>query len=93
MLRFRLQLDLGRVFDDALHGHLDELVEGVELLTHETFLVEVGGDDDPAGLLPRVLRDHVRILLLVHVLTTTIQLCLLILKTTILTNVTRPSLF
>lgn len=52
MLGLGLQIDGRRVFDDALHGHLDELIETVELLAHQTFFVEIRIDDDPAGFLP-----------------------------------------
>ena len=51
MLSFGLQLDLGRLLDDALDGDLNEVVELIQLLTYETFLVEIGRNDQPAGLL------------------------------------------
>jgi len=54
MLRFGLQVDLRRVFDDPLNRHLYELVERVELLAHESLLVKIRTDDDPARLLPEV---------------------------------------
>lgn len=67
VLRLGADLDVGGLVDNLLHGVLDELVEGVELLAHEALLLEVGGDDGPGV----VLRDLLLLLavpvrLLVH---------------------------
>ncbi len=35
VLRLALQVDLGRVLHDPLQVHLDELIEGVQLLPHQ----------------------------------------------------------
>jgi hypothetical protein len=43
--------EVGVLVDKFLHRILHELVERVELLAHETFLVEEAGDDSPAVLL------------------------------------------
>ena len=52
VLRFGDDFDRRRFGDDALHRHLDEFVERVELLANETLLFEVGRYDDPASFLP-----------------------------------------
>ena len=41
VLGLSLQVDGGGVLHDPLDGHLDELVEGVQLLSHQTLLVKV----------------------------------------------------
>jgi hypothetical protein len=51
VLRLWADLDVGRLINDLLHGVLNELVEGVELLADEALLLEVGGDDGPGVLL------------------------------------------
>lgn len=51
VLRLGADLDVSRLVDDLLHGVLNELVEGVELLADEALLLEVGGDDGPGILL------------------------------------------
>lgn len=66
VLRFSLQVDLRRIFDNALHRHLDELVERVQLLTNQTLLVEIRRDDNPAGLLPQVRGDVIPFLLFIE---------------------------
>ena len=52
---FRVIIKSQKVGDGSkktnLHVHLNELVAGVELLTHQTLLIEVRGDDDPARFL------------------------------------------
>lgn len=67
MLSLGLQIDGRRILDDALHRHLNELIETVQLLTHQALLVEVRIDDDPAGLLPDLVRDLLMVLLLLLV--------------------------
>ena len=67
VLGLSLEVNGGGVLHDPLHGHLDELIEGVELLANQPLLVEVGADDDPAGLLPQ-LRGHILAVVLLIVL-------------------------
>ena len=52
MLLDRLQLNGCTVADNLLNGDLNELVERIELLPHESLLDEVCVDDEPAGGLP-----------------------------------------
>jgi len=66
VLCLRLKLDGRGILHDALHRHLNELIETVQLLPHQALLVEVGVDHDPAGLLPQLVGDFLGILLLVQ---------------------------
>jgi hypothetical protein len=52
VLSFALDLHRLAVGNNLLHGHTRKLVERVELLPHETLLVEVGVDDLPGGVVP-----------------------------------------
>ena len=54
VLSLSLQIYGWGVLHDSLYRHLDELIKGVELLPHQTLLIKVWADDDPAGLLPHV---------------------------------------
>lgn len=51
VLYFALQFDWRGIFDDSLDVHLDELIEGVQLLPHQALFIEVGRDDHPARFL------------------------------------------
>lgn len=42
VLSFSLEVNGRSVLHDPLHRHLDELVEGVELLADQTLLIKVG---------------------------------------------------
>lgn len=55
VLSFCLKLDGRRLCDDALHRHLDEFIETVELLADETLVVEISINDDPTRLLPELI--------------------------------------
>ena len=67
VLGLRLQVDGRRVLHNPLHRHLDKLVKRVQLLADQALLVEVGVDDDPAGLLPQLRGDLLLVLILVQV--------------------------
>ena len=60
-----MQLDLGRLLDDALDGDLNVVVERIKLLTNETFLAEVGRKDQPAGLFSKAGLGDERVLAIV----------------------------
>jgi hypothetical protein len=66
MLSLSLQLNRRRLRDNALHRHLNEFVETVELLSDETLVVEVSVDDDPTSLLPQLIGDLLILFISVH---------------------------
>lgn len=57
VLRLGLQFDLWRIFHNSLYRHLNKLIETVQLLSDQTFFIEIRIDDDPAGFLPDVCCD------------------------------------
>lgn len=52
VLSLGLKFDGRRLRDDALHRHLNKLIETVELLPDQALVVEISIDDDPTSLLP-----------------------------------------
>lgn len=52
VLGFRLEIYLWGILHNTLHRHLDELVERVQLLSHQTLFIEICVNDDPACFLP-----------------------------------------
>lgn len=62
VLGFGLQVDGRRVFHDPLDRHLDELVEGIQLLPHQPLLVKIGAGDQETRthLLYRRTRGRIR---------------------------------
>ncbi len=62
--------EVGVLVHQFLHGILDKLVEGVELLSDETFLREEATDNSPAVVLRNLL--ILLFLLVLHVVTSVI---------------------
>ena len=66
VLRLGLKLDGRVVLDRLLNRDFNELVEGVELLSHETFVGKVRVNHQPARLIPVALGERQLGVIVIH---------------------------
>lgn len=61
-----LQVNFRGVFNNSLHRHLNKLVEGIQLLTNQTFFVKIWTDNNPARFLPQIPSDFFPVVIVIY---------------------------